>query len=155
MNVLIILFSCLLLQFQENHRIEIFIFEEKCIPIDALESSRSFNLTWYDYAREYKPQGVPLLTAHDILRFDIDNFKFELSDNGAKIMSDLTVPGKGIPVQLVIDGEVVYGAWIWNMLSSRSCDGVMFEMLGGDTHALHVRSFSQQSKGLRIPKMMK
>ena len=145
----------MLFQLQENHRIEIFTFEEKCIPIDALQSSRSFNLTWYDYAREYKPQGVPLLTSHDILRFDIDNFKFELTNSGAKIMSELEVPGKGIPVQLVIDGEVAYGAWIWNIFSSRACDGVMFEMMGGDTHSLHIRSFSEQGKSLRIPKMLK
>ena len=155
MSSLLLLIYCLFLPVQENHRIEIFLFEEKCIPIEMVQSSRSFYLSWYDKARLYEPKGIPLLTAHDILEFDKEEFKIILNKSGSTIMSNLEVPGNGIPVQLVIDGKVVYGAWIWNMLSSQSCDGVMFQIIGSAPNIIHINSFSKEAQGLRIPKILK
>jgi len=66
----------------------------------------------------------PLLTDSDIESFDWNNQQIKLSKTGLKKISDLEIPLKGLPVVFVLNGEIIYGFWFWNMVSSFGCDRV-------------------------------
>ena len=49
-----------------------------------------------------------------------------VSEEGWELLKNENIPTRGIPIMLVVDGDVSYGAWLWNVLSSSVCDGVSF-----------------------------
>ncbi len=65
-----------------------------------------------------------LLTENEIESFDWENQKVILNEKGKKIVKDLKIPLQGMPVAMVLDGEIIYGFWFWNVFSSFGCDRV-------------------------------
>ena len=138
---------------QTEHKIELYVFNETCIPINYLNDQASFSRNWYKIARKYKPKGVPILTKHDILDFDTENFQIKVSEKGWELIKNEGIPTNGIPVMLVIDGKVSYGAWLWTPLSSSTCDGVsLVFMEGNEERALLIQQAPNIPEEWRIPK---
>ena len=149
---LFILILGFLLHKPEEHKIEVYLFDQEDVPIEVLKTTESFFNIWYHYAITVEPKGVPLLTSFDIEKFDADEFTLVLTKSGVDVMSQFEIPVKGIPIQLVIDGKVAYGAWLWNMLSSTWCDGITYMIIGGDTKNLRIMDGSKKGNERRIPK---
>ena len=154
MKILLILFYLFLPQEEQEakHKIELFVFNERCIPINYLIDKYSFQRSWYTMARKYKGKEVPILTDHDILEFDKVNFNLKISDTGWGLLIKEDIPSLGIPVMLVVDGEVAYGAWLWTKASSFTCDGVSLMFDPAADHILHIEQSPDEEEELRIPK---
>ncbi|MFN8255713.1 MAG: hypothetical protein U0W24_08500 [Bacteroidales bacterium] len=67
---------------------------------------------------------TPLLDKYDIDRFDWTSSKIYLTQSGIKKIKELKVPLKGLPFVIKLNGVIIYGAWLWNMVSSYGCDRV-------------------------------
>ena len=67
---------------------------------------------------------VPLLSSEDIKAFHWEEQRIELSDEAKSRMAIMEIPLEGLPVAMVLDGEVIYTFWLWNVYSSFSCDRV-------------------------------
>lgn len=66
----------------------------------------------------------PILTEDDFEKFDWVNQQIELTEKAKKQLKELKIPLKGLPVAMVLNGEIVYGFWFWNIVSSFGCDRV-------------------------------
>ena len=64
----------------------------------------------------------PLLTGKDIKEFDWTNQQIELTEEARQKLKDLEIPLQGLPVAMVLNGEMIYGFWFWNEVSSFRCD---------------------------------
>jgi len=139
----------------DDPKIEVVIFNQRCIPIEDISHGLSFYEGWYGLAHKYNPKDVPILTSHDIEKFDIENFEITISEQGWKNISELEIPTRGIPIFLVINGEVAYGAWFWTPLSSAICKGVSFEFLeSSKDRILKIRQGFPDNE-MRIPSVLK
>ena len=69
----------------------------------------------YDYS---------LLSDYHIEKFDYENQQIILTELGRKIVENLEIPLLGLPVILTLNGEIIYGFWLWNYASSFGCDRV-------------------------------
>lgn len=69
----------------------------------------------YDYS---------LLSDYHIKKFDYENQQIILTELGQKIVENLEIPLQGLPVILTLNGEIIYGLWLWNHVSSFGCDRV-------------------------------
>ncbi|MEQ8323155.1 MAG: hypothetical protein RIC15_09680 [Vicingaceae bacterium] len=150
----ILLFLSILFQGgDKEHKIEIYVFNERCIPVTSLMGPMSFQRKWYSLAKTYKPEGVPILTKHDIVSFDTKEFQLLISDHGWETLKKEGIPTSGIPVLLVIDDVVSYGAWLWTPLSSSVCDGVAFVFFeGAEEKVLKIRQPMDEQNEIRIPR---
>lgn len=66
----------------------------------------------------------PVITEVDIREFDWEKQRIELTDDARERINDLDIPLEGLPVALVLNGEIIYGFWFWNVISSFGCDRV-------------------------------
>ena len=66
----------------------------------------------------------PLLTENDFRKFDWTNQQIELTEKARQKLKDLEIPLQGLPVAMVLNGELIYGFWFWNVFSSFGCDRV-------------------------------
>jgi hypothetical protein len=66
----------------------------------------------------------PLLTEKDFKKFDWNNQRIELTEEAKQRMNQLKIPLEGLPVAIVLNGEIIYGFWFWNAFSSFGCDRV-------------------------------
>ena len=66
----------------------------------------------------------PLLTENDIKNFDWDKQQIVLTQSGITKIKELEIPLSGMPVAMVLNGEVIYGFWFWELHSSFGCDYV-------------------------------
>ena len=66
----------------------------------------------------------PLLTEGDFKRFDWASQQIELTETGKQKLEGLEIPLQGLPVAMVLNGEIIYGFWFWNRFSSFGCDRV-------------------------------
>jgi len=69
----------------------------------------------YDYS---------LLSDYHIKKFDYKNQQIILTELGQKIVEKLEIPLQGLPVVLTLNGQIIYGLWLWNEVSSFGCDRV-------------------------------
>jgi hypothetical protein len=104
------------------------------------------NHDYPDFKKEYtdehcyycfEPQKCNLYDTSLIKQSDIINFNWEkqsitLSDEGLHKIKNLTIPLQGLAAAFTIDGEPIYGFWLWNILSSFGCDRV-FALIYPDT----------------------
>lgn len=67
---------------------------------------------------------VPIVKMEDIQYYQWDTHTIFLTDEGFKKYMSLKVPLEGLPIILAINGEIIYGAWIWNVISSHGCDRI-------------------------------
>lgn len=65
-----------------------------------------------------------LISDWQIKNFDYENQKIELTESGKRQIEKLEIPLQGMPVVLTLDGEIIYGFWLWNNISSFGCDRV-------------------------------
>ncbi len=65
-----------------------------------------------------------LLSDYHIEKFDYENQQIILTELGQKIINNLEIPLQGLPVILTLNGEIIYGLWLWNDISSFGCDRV-------------------------------
>jgi hypothetical protein len=65
-----------------------------------------------------------LINESDIEYFDWTSQEVKLSKNGMEKLIRVDIPLKGLPVTFTINGEPIYGFWLWNIVSSDGCDGV-------------------------------
>ena len=153
MNVLLILFSLLFPPQEESHKIEVYVFNKRCIDIANLGGTESFQRQWYSIARKYKAEGLPILTSHDIIEFNKEEFTIKVSEEGWELLTNENIPSRGIPVMLVVDGEVSYGAWLWNIISSSTCDGVsLVYNPSSEERIMNIRQAQGIQKEWRVPK---
>ena len=153
MNILLLLTSLLLTPQKQEHKIELYVFNERCIDIANLAGIESFQRQWRDIARKYKPENVPILTNHDIVEFNTEEFFIKVSEEGWKLLENEKIPSRGIPVMLVIDGEVSYGAWLWNVVSSLTCDGIsIVYSAASEERVLSIKQAQGIPDEWRIPK---
>lgn len=66
----------------------------------------------------------PLLTEKDFKKFDWANQQIQLTDDAKQKIKELKIPLQGLPVAMVLNGEIIYGFWFWNEISSFGCDRV-------------------------------
>ncbi|MFV0531716.1 MAG: hypothetical protein ACK5MD_09825 [Flavobacteriales bacterium] len=66
----------------------------------------------------------PLIDDWQIEKFDYENQTIKLTESGKREIEKLEIPLRGMPVVLTLNGEIIYGFWFWNMLSSFGCDRV-------------------------------
>src|SRR5690606_4377606 len=66
----------------------------------------------------------PILTEDDIQHFDWLNQKIELTEDARRRIKDMEIPLEGLPVAMVLNGEIIYSFWLWNVFSSFGCDRV-------------------------------
>jgi hypothetical protein len=67
---------------------------------------------------------TPFLDKNDIERFDWISSKIYLTQSGIKKINEQKVPLKGLPFVVKLNDVVIYGAWLWNLVSSFGCDQV-------------------------------
>ena len=72
MSVLLILYTLLFIPQNREHKLELYVFNERCIDIANLGGKESFQRQWHDIARKYKPQDLPILTNYDIMEFNTE-----------------------------------------------------------------------------------
>ena len=65
-----------------------------------------------------------LLSDYHIEKFDYENQQIVLTELGQRIVNNLKIPLQGLPVVLTLNGEIIYGFWLWNNVSSFGCDRV-------------------------------
>lgn len=152
MNVFLILSFLLFAPQNPEHKIEIYVFNERCIDIANLGGNLSFQRQWHDIARKYKPQGLPILTNFDIVEFNQEEFYIKVSEEGWELLKNEEIPSRGIPIMIVVDGKVSYGAWLWNVLSSFTCDGVsIIYSAASEDRVLLLKQPTDETQELRIP----
>lgn len=66
----------------------------------------------------------PLLGIADIKGFDWNNQQLLLTVQGEQKVNAIKIPLPGVPVVFTIEGEPLYGFWLWNYVSSFGCDRV-------------------------------
>lgn len=66
----------------------------------------------------------PLLTETDIENFDWEKQRIELTPEAKIRIKNLEIPLEWRPMAMMLNGEIVYGFWFWNIVSSFSCDRV-------------------------------
>ena len=79
------------------------------------------------YCLDIKPKDLfdkPLLTEKDFQKFDWINQQIELTEKGKQKLKSLEIPLQGLPVAMVLNGELIYGFWFWSEVSSFGCDRV-------------------------------
>lgn len=148
-----ILLICCAWPFQpdDNPKIEVYIFNDRCIPIEHLTTNESFYELWYHKALEYKPKGVPIFTPHDVIEFDTVSFEMKVSEQAWKHLNDIAIPSFGIPVFLVVNGEVAYGAWLWSPMSSQTCGGVSLQVHNAGEERKLLINQADSLQEMRIP----
>ena len=67
---------------------------------------------------------TPFLDKYDIDRFDWTLSNIYLTQSGIKKIKEQKVPLQGLPFVIKLNGVVIYGAWLWNLVSSFGCDRV-------------------------------
>lgn len=90
-----------------------------------------------DFTKENKPECYycfditdenlfdhTLISDWQIKNFDYENQKIELTESGKRQIEKLEIPLQGMPVVLTLNGEIIYGFWLWNSVSSFGCDRV-------------------------------
>lgn len=90
-----------------------------------------------DFTKEEKPDCYYCLNITDenlfehtlisdwqIKNFDYKNQVIELTESGKREIEKLEIPLQGFPVALTLNGEIIYGFWLWNTYSSFGCDRV-------------------------------
>lgn len=156
MNLFLILITLLLPLQEESHKIEVYVFNKRCIDIANLGGTESFQRQWRDIARKYKPEGVPILTSHDVVEFNKEKFTMTISEESWELIKKENIPSRGIPVMLVVDGEVSYGAWLWSSISASVCDGISFVFSAEPTEEkiLQIEQFEGIPEEWRIPKSL-
>ena len=65
-----------------------------------------------------------LLSDYHIEKFDYENQQIILTELGQKIVENIEIPIQGLPVIMTLNGEIMYGFWLWNDISSFGCDRV-------------------------------
>lgn len=63
-----------------------------------------------------------------------EDFDWDNQTIATGFLTALDIPLSGYPVALVIDGEPIYGFWLWNMVSSYACDRVFGAVGGQELH---------------------
>jgi hypothetical protein len=66
-----------------------------------------------------------LINESDIDYFNWDKQILCLKGNAAQRLRKLDIPLRGLAVALTLDKEPVYGFWLWNRISSFSCDWIV------------------------------
>jgi len=66
----------------------------------------------------------PLLEESDIEFFDWKEQQIKLTEIGKIKIKELKIPLQGLPMAMVLNGELIYGFWFWNDVSSFGCDRV-------------------------------
>ena len=66
----------------------------------------------------------PLLVESDLYHFDWQNQQIKLTDEGLEKIKRLKIPLHGLAASMVVDGQPIYGFWLWNSSSSFGCDRV-------------------------------
>ena len=69
-------------------------------------------------------EPYPLISNKDIMYFDWENQRIQLTKACYDKISELKIPVEGLPTVLIINGKPVYGLWFWNYYSSFACDQV-------------------------------
>jgi hypothetical protein len=90
-----------------------------------------------DFTQENKPECYycldikredlfekPLLSEKDFKKFDWVNQQIELTEDAKQKIKELKIPLQGLPVAMVLNGEIIYEFWFWNEFSSFGCDRV-------------------------------
>ena len=75
-----------------------------------------------------------LVMESDIVTFIWEKQSITLSDEGLQKLENLTIPLQGLAAAFTINGEPIYGFWLWNIVSSVGCDRV-FALIYPDTCA--------------------
>lgn len=73
---------------------------------------------------EDKLFDYPLLSDYHIEKFNYENQQIILTETGQRIIDNLKIPFQGLPIALTLNGEIIYGFWLWNDVSSFGCDRV-------------------------------
>lgn len=71
-----------------------------------------------------KLHAEPLLAEEDIANFDWKAQQIYLTESGKQKMNTLHIPKKGLAVAFALNGEPVYGFWLWTKSTSYGCDRV-------------------------------
>ncbi|MFT6709240.1 MAG: hypothetical protein ACJATF_004105 [Flavobacteriales bacterium] len=66
----------------------------------------------------------PLLLENDIANFDWEAQQIILTESAKAKVNKLHIPKKGLAVAFVLNGEPVYGFWLWTKSTSYGCDRV-------------------------------
>lgn len=95
--------------------------------IDKYQSTENIpdeRCAFYINLEDCKIESKPLLNKSDIEKFDWKLSKIYLTNTGIKKLKDHKVPLNGLAFVLKLNGENIYGGWLWNMASSFGCDRV-------------------------------
>ena len=57
----------------------------------------------------------PIITESDIESFDWEKQQITLTSEGKRKISEMEIPLEGLPVAMMLNEEIVYGFWFWNM----------------------------------------
>ncbi|GAB5526207.1 MAG: hypothetical protein Roseis2KO_40790 [Roseivirga sp.] len=66
----------------------------------------------------------PILSDYHIEKFDYENQRVVLTELGQIIVKNIEIPLQGLPVIMTLNGEIIYGFWLWHEISSFGCDRV-------------------------------
>lgn len=67
---------------------------------------------------------TPLISEKDIVKFNWETQKIELTEEAQKKINELKIPLQGLPVAFTINREIIYVFWFWNEISSFGCDRI-------------------------------
>lgn len=65
-----------------------------------------------------------MLTEKDFEKIDWINQQIQLTEKAKQKINNLNIPLQGLPVAMILNGEIIYGFWFWNEVSSFRCDRV-------------------------------
>jgi len=119
--ILIIFLSISCSSYKDEQEIE--IYEAKISQSDILLMLKNDCKYCFDAKKIAKPHS-PLLSKKEIKHFDYKNQTIYLTEKGKQKVKDLSIPLRGKPMILTLNGEIIYGFWFWNVLSSFVCDRV-------------------------------
>lgn len=89
-----------------------------------LNDSIDVSYNYYIDGNKVELENEPLLTEEDILNFNWETQRIELTDSAKTRMKRLYIPVAGLSVAMVLNDEIIYGFWFWNVFSSYWCDWV-------------------------------
>ena len=64
----------------------------------------------------------PLIADYEVEKFDFEKQQMFLNPRGQRSIEDLEIPVEGLPVVMTLNGEILYGFWLWVRHSSVGSD---------------------------------
>ena len=116
---LFILIGCDENEIASGDRVEFYLIE----TYNTIDNTEQINEASVVLASE------PLIYYEDILRYDQDEFIFEISEKAIAAIEQLNVPVNGIAFAIAVDRNLIFSGYFWPSYSSATCQWIYTDPL--------------------------